>query len=57
MRVIRSGISTLNFEHPLSDNVVDCAGLHGRQIIATESVVCNKGELTSGVDFHFTPVY
>jgi hypothetical protein len=46
----------IELSHQLIDNVFDSVGLRGRQMFATESVVYNEGELTSGVDIHLTPV-
>jgi hypothetical protein len=46
----------IELPHQLIDNVFDSLGLRGRQTIATESVVYNEGELTSGVDIHLNPV-
>jgi hypothetical protein len=46
----------IELAHQLIDNIFDSTGLRRRQTIATESVLYNEGELTSGVDIHLTPV-
>jgi hypothetical protein len=46
----------LELAHQLIGNVFDSVGLRALQVIATERIVSNEGELTSGVDTHLTRV-